>query len=315
MRLSAFESRAENDAKPMRRDLFVFHSDPGVGADQSGERDLQAGLFFDFTRRARLKSLPEFQVAAGQVPESERFLLPLLHEQHAVSVADGHAHEDFDDLLIHLILKLENADVAEPRLARGPPRALAAVNLQPDVSFARVTLAVVFKVGHLHVVEPGGDVRGLAFDSRAQFVPRVLLEILLPIFVLLDKSAFGGSVEAADESTLEVINRDLIAHSVVADAQKQAGVNRVIGFELELDLIIGVLLFGADQPALVVFLLIGHERALFDSPHAAVAAMNGHQSPAIQALSVKQLLPYIGGGADNRRKQAQSQDRCDNISW
>src|SRR5262249_30015655 len=145
MRLSAFESRAENDAKPMRRDLFVFHSDPGVGADQSGERDLQAGLFFDFTRRARLKSLPEFQVAAGQVPESERFLLPLLHEQHAVSVADGHAHEDFDDLLIHLILKLENADVAEPRLARGAPRALAAVNLQPDVSFARVTLAVVLK--------------------------------------------------------------------------------------------------------------------------------------------------------------------------
>lgn len=61
-----------------------------------------ANSFFDFTHCARMQSLSEFQVAAGQVPESARPLLLLLHEQYAVTVADGHAREDFDDLLIHL---------------------------------------------------------------------------------------------------------------------------------------------------------------------------------------------------------------------
>src|SRR5262245_45632553 len=145
--------------------------------------------------------------------------------------------------------------------------------------------------------------RGLAFNLRPELVPRVLLEILLPIFVLLNESAFGGRVKAADESVLAVINRYLIAHPVVADAQEQSGVNRVIGFKLQLDLVIGILLFCADQPALMVFLLIGHERALFDRPYAAVAAVDGHQSPAIQALSIKQLLPYVLGGARGRYGQ------------
>src|SRR5215510_1878309 len=212
-----------------------------------------------------------------------------------------------------LTLKFEYADVAEARLARRAPRALAPVNLQPDVAFARVTLAVVFKVGQLHVVEPGGDMRGLAFDLRSQFVPGVLLKILLPVLVLLDESALGRSVEAADEAVLAVINRDLIAHSVVANAKEQPGVDRIIGFKLQLDLIIGVFLFGAEQPALEVFLLIGHERALFDRPYAAVAAVDRHQSPAIEALSVKQLLPYLRC-ASGHRGRGYDKEGCDNFS-
>src|SRR5262249_35373821 len=128
-----------------------------------------------------------------------------------------------------LMSDLLDADVAETRLACGPPCALAAMNLQPDVTFARVTVPVVLKIGHLHVVEPGDDVRGLAFDSRAQFVPGVLLEIFLPIFVLLNEAACGRSVDAADKAVFTVINRDLIAHPVVADAQEQPRVHRQTG--------------------------------------------------------------------------------------
>src|SRR5262245_27538304 len=114
--------------------------------------------------------------------------------------------------------------------------------------------------------------RGMAFDLRSQFVPGVLLKILLPVLVLLYESALGRSVEAADETVLAIINRDLIAHSIVSNAEEQPGVNRIIGFEVQIDLVIGVFLLSAEQPALMVLLLICHERALFDRPYAAVAA-------------------------------------------
>ncbi len=145
-------------------------------------------------------------------------------------------------------------------------------------------------------VEPESDAAGLAFDPYADVVPGIFPEVVDPVGIGMNPALRPRQIDGTDVAAFAVVERDLVALSVLTYAEENAAVDRIIELRFQLQLEVAVLLGGDEEAAVSGRVLVALDGAVDDVPLAADLILGKpHVAlPALERLAVEER-DVLGG--------------------